>query len=479
MDRGMMAADPKERLRLILTEEEADAIFAQGREAVIFHLLNLSKRLQELESKSSSRSASTPSGMIPPYEKPCGKKRRRKPGRKAGHPGCRRAGPPKIDRKEEHRLVCCPHCQNPLDPNKPVRRRSRIVEDLTESEPEVVEHAIWGSWCPVCKKIVEPVVQDALPNATVGHQAVALTSWLHYGLGITLSQIVEVLDFHLHFPVSPGGLVQMWYRIQAIFHEWYDAIATQALESVYLHGDETGWRVNGNTHWLWCFTNEDLTYYLIDRSRGSPALKRFFGEEFKGCLITDFWKAYDLIRTTARQYCLAHLLREIHEVDERNQSGEWIRFSKRLRRLLADALRLAARRENLGEEKYQSKNRRFDQRIEELVLHNGAKDPDVNRLSKRLIERMDGLFTFLDHPEVAATNNRAEREIRPAVIIRKNSLQNRSEKGAECQAVFMSIYRTLKRRGYDPIQTMVEALRTYVREGTLPPMPDAKERAPP
>ena len=475
----MKMADPKEKLKLILTEEEAEAIIAQGKEAIIFHLLSLSHRLHELESKGSAWPASTPSGMIPLYEKPSGKKRARKPGRKDGHVGCRRASPLQIDRKEEHRLDRCPHCQSPLDPNKPARRRSRIIEDIKESQPEVVEHEICGSWCPVCKKIVEPVVPDALPNATVGHQTVALTAWLHYGLGITLSQIVEVLDFHLHMPVSSGGLVQMWYRIQAIFHEWYLQIAKQALESVYLHGDETGWRVNGNTHWLWCFTNKDLTYYLIDRSRGSPALKRFFGEEFKGCLITDFWKAYDLIRTTARQYCLAHLLREIHEVDERNKSGEWIRFSKRLRRLIADALRLASRRGNLSEEKYQSKNRRFDQRIEDLVLHNGAKDPDVNRLSNRLIERMDGIFTFLDQPEVEATNNRAEREIRPAVIIRKNSLQNRSEKGAECQAVFMSVYRTLKLRGHDPIQTMVEALRTYVRTGTLPPLPTAKERAPP
>ena len=36
-----------------------------------------------------------------------------------------------------------------------------------------------------------------------------------------------------------------------------------------LHADETGWRVDGKTHWLWCFTTTDLTYYMIDRSRGS------------------------------------------------------------------------------------------------------------------------------------------------------------------------------------------------------------------
>ena len=33
--------------------------------------------------------------------------------------------------------------------------------------------------------------------------------------------------------------------------------------------DETGWRVNGKTDWLWCLTTRDLTYYLIDRSRAA------------------------------------------------------------------------------------------------------------------------------------------------------------------------------------------------------------------
>jgi len=45
------------------------------------------------------------------------------------------------------------------------------------------------------------------------------------------------------------------------------------------------------------------------------------------------------------------------------------------------------------------------------------------------------------------------------VIIRKNSLCNRSEEGAATQAVLMSIYRTLKLRGLDATETIAKALR--------------------
>jgi hypothetical protein len=48
---------------------------------------------------------------------------------------------------------------------------------------------------------------------------------------------------------------------------------------------------------------------------------------------------------------------------------------------------------------------------------------------KRLNKRRDHLFTFLDHDGVDATNNLAERQLRPAVIARKISCGNKTQKG--------------------------------------------------
>ena len=70
-------------------------------------------------------------------------------------------------------------------------------------------------------------------------------------------------------------------------------------------------------------------------------------------------------------------------------------------------------------------------------------------------------------------NNFGERQIRPAVILRKNSQSNRSEQGAATQAILMSVYRTLKLRGLNPTKTIAGALRAYVQTGSLPPLPDA------
>jgi transposase len=98
-------------------------------------------------------------------------------------------------------------------------------------------------------------------------------------------------------------------------------------------------------------------------------------------------------------------------------------------------------------------------------------DGDADRLAKRLLKPCDSLVTFLDHPDVPYENNHAERRIRPAVVIRKNTQSNRSDKGAQTQSILRSIYRTLKLRLLDPVATAASTLRTYLTTGQLPPLP--------
>ena len=82
-----------------------------------------------------------------------------------------------------------------------------------------------------------------------------------HGLGITVSQVVSILPYHLHAKLTPGGLIAMWMRLAVILEPWYDEIGRQARASAVLHADETGWRVEGQTCWLWCFASAQTCYY--------------------------------------------------------------------------------------------------------------------------------------------------------------------------------------------------------------------------
>lgn len=213
-----------------------------------------------------------------------------------------------------------------------------------------------------------------------------------------------------------------------------------------------------------------MTYYLIDRSRGSPALLKFFSEVFAGTLVSDFWGAYNAVCCGQRQTCLVHLLRDLENVEHyRSGDKDWPVFAKKLRRLLGDAIRLW-KREGVPESEYASKRSRLSLRFEGLIEADWQ-NADACRLIKRLRRHREDLFTFLDKPGVPFENNHAERAIRPAVIIRKNSYANRSDRGADTQAVLMSIYRTLKQRGHHPIQSITQGIESFLRTGQLPPLP--------
>lgn len=454
-----------------LTEQQAEWIYQQGKDAVVFALLRQSQMLTEKNNLPAAIAAdpSTPSAQKPVFAKPnvSEKKRNKKPGRKNGHQGSRRETPTRIDKTVEHRAQSCPHC-GCTDLQRRNVKRKRTIEDVSkDTRVETTEHEICRDFCPKCKKIVEPVITDALPNSSIGNGILVLSAWLHFAVGITISQILSVFNFHLQFKMSPGGLVQMWHRLSDILLAWYDEILEDIQKAGVLHGDETGWRVNGKTHWLWCFTSLTATIFSVEQSRAGPVVLEFIKEYFSGVFVSDFWYAYNVL-TCAKQKCLAHLLREIKHIEKyKDSGGDWPRFGRKLKRLIHDAIRLRKRKSELSVQSYEHRCRRMSERLK-LLFEHGWSNKDARRLIKRLRRHKDELFTFLEKDEVPYDNNFGERSIRGAVIMRKNSYNNRSQKGSLTQSILMSVFFTIKQRRLNPVDTVKKALKIYIETDKLP-----------
>ncbi len=219
--------------------------------------------------------------------------------------------------------------------------------------------------------------------------------------------------------------------------------------------------MSGKTHWLWCFANAQNVFYMIDRSRGSPALAKFFTRAFEGTLITDFWSPYEAVICADKQKCWQHLLRDVAAVDEvSTDHNEWKSFSRRLVGVYRDAKKLHPLRAKMAADAYDMSVARLEARIGALA-NETWEHPDASRLAKRLNEHGNELLTFLWHSDVPSDNNAGERAIRPAVMIRKNSYCNHSDRGALTQSVLMSVLRTLRVRGHQPLDTILSSLAEY------------------
>ena len=79
-----------------------------------------------------------------------------------------------------------------------------------------------------------------------------------------------------------------------------------------------------------------------------------------------------------------------------------------------------------------------------------------------MLRHKEEIFTFLDNPLVSPYNNLAERSLRPSVLMRKISQQNRSLKAARVQAILMTLFRTAHVRGQNPFEIVLEMAKNTI-----------------
>jgi hypothetical protein len=451
-----------------MNRAQALAILALPREQALSAILTLAQKAEQWErlqaqGADTSLSPTTPSGMQPVYLKPSAKKRVKKPGRKAGHPGVCRKTPEHIDAWQEHTLKNCPQCETAL--GEPIREHTRIIEDLPKVTPLVTEHTVNGYWCATCKTIVAPKVTAALPRSSLGLSLVAQTAWLHYFIGVSVGNCVRIAQASWGFDVSAGGLTQAWKNLATQLEGHYERIGRTIRGAAVLCADETGWRINGVTSWLWAFATQQYCYYVIDRRRSAEVVRRVLGTVFAGILITDFWGAYNALEALAKQRCYFHLFTELIKVDKRNASAHWRAFRKRLARFLKDAVRLGEARKIHPPPVYARRKAQLHQRLDALIAAAAScKDADAKRLIKRLRRHRHELLTFLDHENVSPYNNHAEQQIGTAVHTRKVSQQNRSAAGAKTHAIFLTLFRSAHLQKLNPLDYVMHLAQVAIAE---------------
>jgi transposase len=349
------------------------------------------------------------------------------PGQKAGHPGFTRRKPRTIDHVIEQTLRSCPDCHHLLSESQEVTEH--IQEDLIPAHVEVTLYLKHRYWCRHCECMVSaPYHGEEIPNSYLGPNVLIQTVILKYHHGLPFNKIRELFKDLCSLEVSEGALAQSLQRLG----EWLSVEVSDILKAIraspLIHRDETGWNIRGTNHWLWNAVNEKLAYYRIDRSRGAKVAREILGKNFPGTLVTDFYAAYNRLGFQA-QKCLVHLKRTMKEYAQKDSSPEFLKYHKRLRRILLDASKLEETRPELSREVFKRRLRRLKQRLF-LWSCGEYENKHLKLLAKRFLKHWRSLLTFLEKRGVPSHNNLAERMIRPHVIIRNRSYLNRSEKGA-------------------------------------------------
>jgi len=382
--------------------------------------------------------SSTPSSKV--LLKPNSKedKRQLRGGGKRGHAGHGRhaISPGQADRVERVKTVdVCPDCGTPL-----INRgsRSRTVIDCKPLTKEKVVLRLEKKRCPKCHRNVEASPAGVLPKCQYGNSLLAHIAVEHYVHGTTLGRLEKRLG------IGYGSLVAGLHFLARIFENVPERLIEEYRLSRVKHADESGWRNDGFNGFGWLYATLKLSIFRFRASRSSMVVKEVLGTaKLPGVLVVDRYNAYNKAPCKI-QYCYAHLLRDVQDLEDEFPDNEEIRqFVASLSPLLSSAMSL--RRLPLSRRQFRRQARQIKRAILKII-NAEAQHPGIQGIQNIFREKKYRLFHWVEDPLVPAENNLAERDLRPLVIARKISFGSQSDAGARTREILMTVLHTLKKR---------------------------------
>lgn len=386
---------------------------------------------------------------------PSSKKRfKQKPERPSGKLGAPK-GHPKWERDQpeptetvEHSETDCPHCSHRL--GKPTRTDRRVIEELPEPQPiRVTEHIINHYYCNNCHKNV--IAKNNVPKGMFGVNSQATTVLLHFEDRLPLRKTVNALQ-RQRLDMTNVCVQNISQRVAYSLSAEYNKQIQLLRASRVVYADETEMPVDGERWWLWTFTGEQQTIYVIRRRRNSEVPLEILGKQYAGIVTSDGHSVYRKIGS-GQQRCWAHIIRESKSLKEEHKL--YACHHDNLSKIFAKLKRIRAKPPPL--EKRVELKAQLEQDTTCIAdALDGHKE--YRTFAVKLRNAIPALFTCVICLFVEPTNNIAERALRELIVIRKIIGGLRRENGARTMETIVSMLATWKQQQKDPYQALKQHL---------------------
>lgn len=445
----------------LLTREEFDKIYDQGKEATYALFLSLIVRIEELERRlgmNSTNSSKPPSsdGYTKPKPKSSREKTGKKTGGQKGHPGTTLAPKETPDIVVKHEPQQCT-CGYDLSDVPGAVVGSHQIADLPKIILEYTEHQVIEKECPCCHQRNQGQLPDWIEDTAVqyGPQVRAMLVYLYTSQFLSYERIVELCEALFGFTPSEGTVYGSLETCHENLESFEEEVKEKLKAAEVLHCDETGMRMEGKTGWFHTASTEEYTHYHVDEKRGKEALDRIgLLSGYGGIVIHDCLQSYFQYEVS-HGLCNAHILRELRYVYEEMKQP----WAKEMSDLLKEGLKKKEENGIPDTKGYEEYKRRYmeilgkgkEEQPPPLPKVEGQRGREAKSKALNLIERMEcrqeEVLAFLRKEEVPFTNNRAEQDIRMVKVKMKMSGGFRSKEGARIFARIRAAISTLQKQG--------------------------------
>lgn len=431
-------------------------------------LAALEERLGK-DSRNSSKPPSSdgPSAPPRPPSTPTGRKRGGQPGRK----GSARIMPAEgsEDRVVPVPLCCCPHCSTEIPADRITGSTMHRVVDLAQKLTEVIGYALEQGTCPHCqRKVQAPLPPDAAPGG-IGPRLQAAAAYLRTEGRVSLTPLQRYFSEVLGISVSRGWLHESGVALSRHLAPAWEQLAEQIRSADVLNLDETGFG-RKDRDWIWVALSARTALFHFSDTRGAKALKVILPEDYQGVIGTDRYGAYYALKSAVRQFCWAHLRREFIALSECPKPD----VAALGRRLLAEQEEIftlwhAFRNGVISRADLRTISALNLARLKRgLLLASRSEHKAARVLGKDLLRHWKKLWVFLRVEGVEPTNNKAERALRPLVILKRIFQRLPSLEGKRFFERLLSFGATARIRGVAYYDWLLKALHAAKLAQPLP-----------
>jgi len=413
---------------------------------------------------------------------------RRKRGGQQGHPGHGRDLLPSdlcdevIDHHPDHCGSCGASLSGASEGAEPWRHQIVDIPPVTQI---VVEHCLHQLICPGCQSATRALLPADVESSGYGPRLTALVGTLGSTFHLSHLKIQRFLLEGFGVRISTGGISCIRCRLNGLLeqpvreaHLWLQQQSVlQADETSYRVGNADGNNPDGRSGWLWVLRNASMTVFDLQLSRSGAVAQQLIGGDYSGILICDRYGAYNFLPLEQRQFCWAHIRRDLIAMAERSGASAVIgqELLTLQRQLFArwhewlDRQISRAELEDVTTEIRQAFGAKLEGAID-LGGSPGETTPLARTLGtcRALLKSAAALWTFLCHPDLEPTNNASERALRPAVIGRKLSLGVQSEWGGQLVARLLTVTTSLEQQGRDAMAFLMELINARRENRPLP-----------
>jgi transposase len=468
---------------------EAEAIYDQGRDAVVAVLLRMDEQIGRLEKRvaaqderiaqlerrigrSSRNSSQPPSSDRPSTPPKRGKDRSgRKQGAQPGHEGKGRPLLPAwaLDEVVEHWPVdCgCGHVFAEIDRVAVGRPTRHQVEELPVMAVTVTEHQCQRVRCPGCAATVSGVLPIEVASSAFGPRLQAAIVTLSVRNRISRRDVVELCEQLFSSRISTGTIDAILTRdaLAAPYADLLDRVRS----SHALNIDETGWRLKGAQRALWGAFTECHAVFAIAPSRHEDHARDLLADS-TAIVTSDRWWAYGHLPIARRQVCWSHLQRDFAaHADGLAAEKDLGEAGLRICEALFWAWEIYQHTGERAELKRRTRKLRRELKAI-LTRHAGkaARYRYTRRFARNLLKIWPALWTFDAIAGVHPTNNHAERGLRGAVIARKLSLGSQSVGGERRIERLLSAHTTCRLQRRSLHAYLIDLLGAHSRGHPVP-----------